>query len=601
MQLVYDYFSVQTTGSTNFVVDPATVFTFSNKVNVAPRTLVTTNQITVSGIQESTLTTITEVVSIDPIPGNTLIVNGREVGFSYSVKNGDVVSVVVGAAPLDNTVKHFNVYIGNTHVTFDVTTGNVTPDPIFFNDLYETVPLVFTSSTIATVTGVSTGLAVVVSVNHGTVIINGSDTRLSTTLAYNGNAVQWNVLPTYSWGGTYTYYMSYGSQVVPITVHNQRLVGPVRNHPTNYYTSTVSNYVRWEPHSYVTTSTHAVIRPVHARVTPVSSSVSSHFRSFKKVPLPSFVKNTVRSRHELPRFSSTRNIHHTVEVPRDLPGTYVRNHAIHHVEAPLFNDIVIARVSTSFGIFDFQKSGQHSTKMVQPDVIRSNDVLSRKVWAQPYTTKPTTVTVTFGAIPTRIRQTTVDVQTPTPIKAVGSKSLRVFSSGTGEVSRHRQEVAQRVVEISSRVIKPAIRNAELYRFREMQMPMVTALYRFRETQVPMATAIRDSYGNGLRVTPALIPIRNSIKTLVTGSGVIRNSNIIDGLSGPINDLLYVHRFATQEEALADAANEGYPEATAVPWGDGSYIWITPYQHVATVLYGRDHGVIKLRLTGRVGG
>jgi formylglycine-generating enzyme required for sulfatase activity len=158
-------------------------FTFTDQTNVALNTPITSNAITVSGI--NTATPISVV-------GGTYSINGgayRRVKGTVIV--GSTVSVKLTSSGSYSTIKTATLTIGRVSDTFSVTTlaspSDTTPDPFTFTDQTNVALNTPITSNTITVSGITA--AVTISITGGSYAINGGTYTSASGTVVNGNTV----------------------------------------------------------------------------------------------------------------------------------------------------------------------------------------------------------------------------------------------------------------------------------------------------------------------------------------------------------------------------------------------------------------------------
>jgi hypothetical protein len=161
-------------------------FTFTDQTNVALSTVITSNTITVTGINTATTISITG--------GEYSINGGSYTSSSGTVNNGNTVTVQLTSSGSNSTTTNATLTIGGVSDTFSVTTWaappppDTTPDQFTFTDQTNVaLSTVITSNTI-TVTGINT--AATISITGGEYSINGGSYTSSSSTVNNGNTVK---------------------------------------------------------------------------------------------------------------------------------------------------------------------------------------------------------------------------------------------------------------------------------------------------------------------------------------------------------------------------------------------------------------------------
>lgn len=175
---VSDIFSSTTVGADN---TPGQ-FTFVDQTNVDVNTLITSNMITVSGINNA--------VSIEVVSGEYSVNAGSFTSAAGTVSNGDTVQVRHTSSQLFATSVTTVLVVGGVSDAFTSTTidADTTPDTFTFNDPVDVnTNTLLTSSTI-TVSGISA--AAVISVINGEYSINGGAFTSAAGVVQNSDTVQ---------------------------------------------------------------------------------------------------------------------------------------------------------------------------------------------------------------------------------------------------------------------------------------------------------------------------------------------------------------------------------------------------------------------------
>ena len=159
-------------------------FTFTDQTNVALSTVITSNTITVSGINTAATISITG--------GEYSINGGSYTSSSGTVNNGNTVTVRQTSSGSNSTTTNATLTIGGVSDTFSVTTlplagPDTTPNQFTFIDRTNvTLSTVITSNTI-TVSGINA--AAPISITGGTYSINGGSYTSSSGTVSNGNTI----------------------------------------------------------------------------------------------------------------------------------------------------------------------------------------------------------------------------------------------------------------------------------------------------------------------------------------------------------------------------------------------------------------------------
>ena len=178
---VSDTFSVTTLAApSDTTPDP---FAFTPQTNVALNTVITSNSITVSGINMAAPISIT---------GGTYSINGGSyTGASGTVGNGNTVAVRLTSSGSYSTTTSATLTIGGVSGTFSVTTlaapSDTTPDPFAFTPQTNVALNTVITSNSITVSGIN--MAAPISITGGTYSINGGSYTGASGTVSNGNTV----------------------------------------------------------------------------------------------------------------------------------------------------------------------------------------------------------------------------------------------------------------------------------------------------------------------------------------------------------------------------------------------------------------------------
>jgi hypothetical protein len=186
---VSDAFSV----TTNVDTTPE-AFTFTDQTDVALNTVITSNTITVSGINSQ--------ANISIVGGTYSKNGGAFTSTAGKVSNGDTVTMKVTSSTAYSTAKNAVLTIGGVSDTFTVTTyaKDVEPDPIAFVDKTNvTLSSVVTSDPI-TVTGINA--AAPISITGGKYSVNGGAFIATAGTVVNNATVKVRVTASGSYGTT---------------------------------------------------------------------------------------------------------------------------------------------------------------------------------------------------------------------------------------------------------------------------------------------------------------------------------------------------------------------------------------------------------------
>ena len=154
-------------------------FSFTDVTNVSVSSTMTSNEITISGINAATTISVT---------GGTYSINsGVYTDVSGTVNNGDTVSVRHTSSASDSTTVNSTLTIGGVSDTYSSTTGDFTPAAFSFTDVTGvTVSSTMTSNTI-TVSGITA--ATPISVSGGFYSINSGAYTSASGTVNNGDTI----------------------------------------------------------------------------------------------------------------------------------------------------------------------------------------------------------------------------------------------------------------------------------------------------------------------------------------------------------------------------------------------------------------------------
>jgi hypothetical protein len=177
--------STATTTTTTTIADSTpNQFTFTDQTNVPLSTVVTSNTITVSGINTA---------AIISIVGGTYSVNGGAYrSASYIVNNGNTVIVQQTSSASYSTKTDATLNIGGVSDTFSVTTlaspGETPPDQFTFTDITGVKPNTAVTSNAITVSGIDAGVPI--SITGGTYSVNDGLFTNENGTVNNGDTVK---------------------------------------------------------------------------------------------------------------------------------------------------------------------------------------------------------------------------------------------------------------------------------------------------------------------------------------------------------------------------------------------------------------------------
>ena len=178
---VFDTFSVTTEAAPPDITPDQ--FTFTDRTGVTRNTAITSNIITVTGINAATPISVA---------GGTYSINGGPYTSANGIViNGNTVTVRQISSPNYYTITNATLTVGGVFDTFSVTTEaappDITPDQFTFTDRTGVTRNTAITSNIITVTGINA--ATPISVAGGTYSINGGPYTSANGIVINGNTV----------------------------------------------------------------------------------------------------------------------------------------------------------------------------------------------------------------------------------------------------------------------------------------------------------------------------------------------------------------------------------------------------------------------------
>ena len=192
-------------------------FTFTDQAGVALSTVITSNTITVSGINAAAPISIT---------GGTYSINGGPyTSDTGMVSNGNTITVQVTSSGSYSTTTNATLTIGGVSDTFSVTTlDDTTPEPFTFTDQTGVALSTVTTSNAITVSGINS--ATPISITGGTYSINGGAYTSNAGTVSNGNTVAVQVTSSGSYSTTTDATLTIGgvSDTFSVTTHAQDTV-----------------------------------------------------------------------------------------------------------------------------------------------------------------------------------------------------------------------------------------------------------------------------------------------------------------------------------------------------------------------------------------
>jgi YVTN family beta-propeller protein len=160
-------------------------FSFLSIRNAHKSTVYTSNTVTINGLDEASN------ASIPPIAGSYIIKNAINVGFSTTVVNGDVLSIVVTTSSAYGDVLSTELTIGNWSALYKVETElySATVYNYHFNTINNANTNTNYNSNVVTIHGLSSDISSPVSITNGTLFKNNISVGTSTTIV-NGDTLQ---------------------------------------------------------------------------------------------------------------------------------------------------------------------------------------------------------------------------------------------------------------------------------------------------------------------------------------------------------------------------------------------------------------------------
>lgn len=177
-------------GSFNLTTESADTtpnpFTFAAQTGVPLSSVITSNEITVAGINTPA------VISISGADGTYSVNGGEYTNLSGKVNNGDTVTVRLTALSDFNTTESTSLTIGSVMGSFSLTTEleDVTPDPFTFAPGTNADINVVRTSNQITITGINAPTSISISGADGTYSINNGSYTNSLGTVNNGDTVK---------------------------------------------------------------------------------------------------------------------------------------------------------------------------------------------------------------------------------------------------------------------------------------------------------------------------------------------------------------------------------------------------------------------------
>lgn len=171
------YSDTYTVTTGDFTPDP---FTFTDVTDAALSTVYVSNTITISGLSSG----VSVPVSVS---GSYSKNGGAYTSAAGTAQNGDTFTLRVTSSGSESTPVNSSLTVGGVSDTWTVTTGDFTPNPFTFTDVTGAeVSTLYTSNTI-TISGLSSGVSISVSVSGAEYSKNGGGYTSSPGTAQNGD------------------------------------------------------------------------------------------------------------------------------------------------------------------------------------------------------------------------------------------------------------------------------------------------------------------------------------------------------------------------------------------------------------------------------
>ncbi len=221
-------FTVTTATTTDGADTTPDPFSFTDKNNEKANTAITSNVITVTGIDAPT--------SISVSGGHYRINDGEFTANSGTVSNGDAVVLRVTSSVTPGGVAETTLTIGGVSDTFTVTTANApstpdkTPDAFSFTDQKDVKASTAITSNVITVTGIDASTAI--SITGGEYRINGGAFTAGSGTVNAGDKVEVRVMSSSTAGGAVSATLTIGGVSDTFTV-TTRQEGPADPQPSN--------------------------------------------------------------------------------------------------------------------------------------------------------------------------------------------------------------------------------------------------------------------------------------------------------------------------------------------------------------------------------
>lgn len=167
------------------------------------------------------------VASVENIPGNSILKNGVDCGYSTILSNGDSVSLKTNTSDQYDTVSTVSLTTCGSTSTFSTRTQvDSFPDVIVFNPIVDTAPYSSVQSNTGEITGLGANVSVTAEFSTGTITLNGTDTGVSSCIVKNGDTIEL-VIPEVHvpYGYTYVYPVLIGGTAMSWSVTSRPLSG----------------------------------------------------------------------------------------------------------------------------------------------------------------------------------------------------------------------------------------------------------------------------------------------------------------------------------------------------------------------------------------
>jgi YVTN family beta-propeller protein len=169
----------------------------------------------------------TAVFRIDNLPGFGLTVNDTPVGTSAVVKNNDVVIIQVRSAKEHAIDMSHTAFLNQHPLVFHVITSpDVQPDQVIFQDVMESFPYSDYTSNEVEISGLSPGVTIPLTIPRGYFIVNNVERHVLSTQVTNGDLVKWVTNPGPPYSGNTSVTMNLNGITATWKFYNIALDGP---------------------------------------------------------------------------------------------------------------------------------------------------------------------------------------------------------------------------------------------------------------------------------------------------------------------------------------------------------------------------------------